>query len=375
MALSACGSDGNSSTTASSDAGSASTSGASSEVTNARAEVAKFSGEVSSYPEVPPLKGAGDLRGKTVWYVPIGAGPASLNTFGTGIKQALREVGATLEVCDGKFLPTGIASCLNQAKSRGADAVVTGYVDYSLVPRAFDNLVSSGIPVLVAGSAPPKGKTSSPKLAWFDTTGTSRMKEKLMMDALIADSGGKAKVLYVGVTDSPQLIDEAGYAVSYLKAHCSGCSVHRVDVNTASLSKLASQVSSALISNSDTTYVVNEIDPYVEQTTAGIQSAGFTNKVKLTSTDGDLPGLQQIKSGSLHTVDVGFSTIYSGWQWGDAAMRMLRGDVPKSNLSVFRVFTKDNVGDLTLTPKAYETGEWFGPKDFRPTFRSAWGLK
>ena len=38
--------------------------------------------------------------------------------------------------------------------------------------------------------------------------------QKLDMDAVIADSGGKANILYLGVTDSPQTLAAATYGKS-----------------------------------------------------------------------------------------------------------------------------------------------------------------
>jgi ribose transport system substrate-binding protein len=252
--------------------------------------------------------------------------------------------------------------------------VITGYIDYQLVPAAFDALVTAGIPVLIAGEAPSGGETSGPKLAFYDTSPTIQIAQRLQMDAVIADSGGKAKVVYLGVTDSPQLKDNATYATKYLTDHCSGCSVSEVDYNTASLAKVPSQVSSALISHPDTTYVVDEVDAATQPTIAGIQSAGFTNKVKVASTNGDLAALQRIKGNQSQFVDVGVSPIYVGWLFADGIVRMLAGQTPKELTGVIRAFTKDNVGSLDLTPQSYATIDWYGSDAFQQKFQTAWGI-
>lgn len=350
--------------------------GSSADVEAAQAVLDEYTAATSSYPDIPPLEGIEKLKGKTVWYVPIGGAVPSLATFGVGVEQALTAAGLKVQVCDGKFLPTAIASCLSQAKSQGADAVVTGYVDYELVPKSFDDLADNGVPVLLAGATPSPQRPAGPTLAYYDTTETLQLLQKLQMSAVIADSKGTAKVVYVGVTDSPQMKNAGAYGEKYLTDNCSGCKITSIQTNTSSLSKLASQVSAALISNPDTNYVVAEIDPYVEQVIAGVQSAGFGRKVKVAGANGDLAGLQRVEAGNLQFVDPGFSIIYQGWQFGDSVLRMLTQQPLPKPTSVVRLFTSDNVGDLALDPDAYTTIDWFAPKDkdFESSFLTAWGV-
>jgi len=342
-------------------------------VATAQADLAKFTGEIASYSARKPATGISALKGKTVWYVPIGSAVPILNSYGVGMQQALTKLGLSLHTCDGKFLPTTITSCLNQAATQAADGVVTGYVDYKLVPTAFDNLVSHHIPVLVAGEANDAGKPDSPALAFDDTTPTIKVMQKLAAESVIVDSGGKAKVLYVGVTDSPQTLGGAAYAKQFFKDSCPGCTFTEIDYNTASLNKVASQVSAALISHPKTTHVVVELDAGAPGAVSGIQTAGYANKVKLVSTGGNLDALQRIKAGQVQFACVGTSAIYFGWQFTDGIVRMLAGQLPVNGLGPARVFTKSNVGALTLTPDAYATNAWYGSDDFQQAFLTAWG--
>jgi ribose transport system substrate-binding protein len=211
-----------------------------------------------------------------------------------------------------------------------------------LVPNAFDNLVAKHIPVLVAGEQPDGGKTSTDKLGFYSTRTTDDLTQKLTAESVISDSNGAAKILYLGVTDSPETKQEASYAKSFVTQHCAGCKFTEVDYNTAAISKLPSQVSAALISNPDTTYVVCETDLCAPNAVEGIQTAGDKNKVKLTSADGIL--------------------------------RMLIGSAPVSTTTVVRVFDSSNVGGLSLTPAAYQTNAWYGSDAYEQTFLSAWGM-
>jgi ABC-type sugar transport system substrate-binding protein len=350
------------------------TSSASDPVAAAKADLATYTGEVSSFPSISSVSGVSALKGKNVWYIPLGSAVPVLNAFGVGMQGALSKLGISYHTCDGKILPTTIASCMNQAVAQGADGVVTGYIDYKLVPNAFQNLVSHHIPVLVAGEANDTGQADSPGLAFDDTTPTVKVLQRLNDESVIADSGGKAKILFVGVTDSPQTLEGAAIAKQFFSDNCPSCTFNEIDYNTESLGKVPSQVSAALISHPDTTYVVVELDAGAAATVSGIQTAGFSNKVKLAATNGGLDSLQRIKAGGPQFSDVGLSSTYLGWQFTDGIVRMMLKQLPVANLGIVRVFTKDNVGGLTLTPAAYATNAWYGSDDFETNFLTAWGI-
>jgi ABC-type sugar transport system substrate-binding protein len=350
-------------------------SGSSSELTAANADVSQYSKQVASYPAQQSISGVASLKGKNVWYIPIGDSVPILAAFGSGMQQALTKVGISTHVCDGKFLPTNIAACISQAETDGANAVVTGYVDYAAMPTSFNSLVAHHIPVLIAGEAPDGGKTSSSQLAFFNAIGTLDLMQKLDMDAVIADSKGKAHIIYLGVTDSPQTLDGANYGKQYLTSHCSGCQLTEINYNTASINKVPSQVSSALISHPDTTYVVDELDAAGQYSVQGIQSAGYANKVKLAATNGALDSLQRIKAGTVQFVDIGTSPIYEGWQFAGGILSMMEGKTPSFTPGVVRVFNSSTLGGLTLTPAAYTTNAWYGSDAYEQTFLTAWGVK
>jgi hypothetical protein len=385
IALAGCGSSsggggsggGGASSTASSGATtSAGDPPASSGLSAMQANLAAHSAAISTYPAVKPIAGGvASLKGKTVWWIPIGESIPTLAAIGTAMQTAFSHVGVKLQTCDGKLLPTTIASCLSQAASQGADGVVTGFVDYASVPNGFNNLVAHHIPALVAGEEPDGGKTSGPKLGFYPTRTADDEMQKLELESAITGSSGKAKILYIGVTDSPETKHEAVYAKAFEAKHCSGCSFTEISYNTAAINKLSSAVSAALLSNPDTTYVVCAVDACEPFAKAGIQTAGYKNKVKLITANGNLASLQDIKAGDVESADVGISSTYYGWQFADGILRMMTGKPPIPTLTTERVFTQSNVSGLSLTPAAYATEAWYGSNAFEQTFLSAWAGK
>lgn len=357
--------------------GQASSHGASTDpVAAAKANVAKYSAKVTSYPDIPSISGGiASLRGKSLWYVPLGGSLPIFQGFGSGIKQAAEAAGMTFHTCDGKLVPTAMVSCLNQAASQGAAGVIGGYIDYSEAPTAYDALISKNIPIVIGGEPATGGKSNSKQLAFYDATKASTIAAGVALDSVIADSDGKAHILFMGISDTKSTTAEASNAQSYVSKACPDCTFKLVMYNTASLSKVPSLASSALISNPDTNYVVVQVDSGEPATIQGIQSAGFANKVKLVAISGTLQPLQDIKSGGAQLADVGISPVYTGWQWTDALIRMMVGQNPDFGPAVIRLFTKDNVQDLTLTPATFQTNAWYGPDTYEDTFLKAWGIK
>jgi ribose transport system substrate-binding protein len=380
LAVGACSSSGSSSSSsgvgATSSATPGATAGASGSSTSAiSADVAKYSAAATSVAPVSPVSGVGALKGKTVWYIPIGEATPLTSAIGTNMTEALGHAGIKVHLCDGQFLPTDIATCMAQAITGGAAGVVTGYVDYAALPAAFNSLVSHHIPVFVGGEPANGGKVSSAQLGFDDPAATLDLEQKLLIESVIAHSDAKANILYVGNTDSASTEDAAAYAKSVAAQQCPTCSFTEIDYNTADLNKLPSQVSAALISHPSTTYVVTELDPANASAVEGVQSAGYTSKVTLASAGGDLDVVQRVRAG--HVLDdVALSPAYTGWQYADGIIRMLTGHnpAPAETVSLVRVLSTANTASLALTPTAYATNGWFGSDTYQQAYLKAWGV-
>lgn len=367
--LAACGSSTSTDSTSSAD---------SAGVEHAKAQLAKYTGEVNTPPtESEPIEGGiASLKGKTVFYIPIGLKVSYFQDIQNGMKEAFEAAGVNLRSCDGQFTPSGIAGCINQAIGEKADAVVTNSIPYELAGTAYEALVDAGIPVYLSGAPTPDGKSNTDAMSFGSSDPTLHTVARLAADAIIADSGGTAKVLYVKVIDSEALSSAADAGIAEFKEYCPGCRVTVKTTNTASLSQLPSAVSSALISDPDTNYVLPQTDAQVSATLQGAQNSGFINKVKGATSNGDLSGLQLLESKKVLIADVGYSANYLGWVNADAAVRMLAGKpVPEAHQAIIRVFTADNIGDLKLDAATSQTNEWYGSDDFKDDFTNAWAGK
>lgn len=114
----------------------------------------------------------------------------------------------------------------------------------------------------------------------------------------------------------------------------------------------------------------------MELAIAGVQTAGTGDSVKIASMDATLAGLQMLEAGNFVASEMGLNADALAWYAADAALRMLTGQPAAINppFPYVRMFTADNIGELTLTPDAERTGEWYGPTDYQEGFAALWGL-
>lgn len=369
-AVTACG--------AASDTGKKSTSGGDpAAVEYAKQQIAKYTAAHTSYPSAgPPIAGTvAPLKGRTVFYIPIGLKISYFQSIQAGMQDAFGRAGINLRSCDGGFTPSGVGACINQAIGENADAVVTNSVPYELTSTAYDALAAKGIPVYLAGSPVHPGKERTAKMSFGDSGSLLRPVAALAADVIIADSQGRAKVLYIKVIDSSSLRDAADAGIKEFADRCPGCEVVVKTINTATLNQLPSIVSAALISDPDITYVLPQTDAHVAGALQGVQTAGFINKVKAVTSNGDLSGLQMVNDKRFLIADVGYSANYTAWTNADAAVRMLAGMVPPAEYPrVIRIFTPANVAGLTLSPAAGVSNDWYGNDSFKADYLKLWGL-
>ncbi len=103
LVAAACGGSSSSSSSPASGSSSSASAGApgggggSDAISAAKADLAKYTGPVSSYPTIKSISGGvSKLKGKNIWYIPIGSAVPILNGFGVGIQGAVTKLGAAV---------------------------------------------------------------------------------------------------------------------------------------------------------------------------------------------------------------------------------------------------------------------------------------
>ena len=374
LAIAACSSSGSTSAGGSASAAS-SPSGSGSDVASvayAKQQLAKYSSPSPAFTAPgPALKNVASLRGKVVYYVPIGLTVPYFQIVLSGLRGAAAAVGLTVRPCDPAFSPSGVAQCLTEAANQRAGAVVTDSIPPAFAQQAINHLESMHIPILVAeeGSAP-----STDELAY--NSPPTELMTSLAADWIIAESNGTGDIVLPEVTDTAASIGYVeGGAIKEIHAHCSGCKLTVLKTNTEQLSNLPSLISTALVQDPHVGYVLSEFDSDVSAVIHGLQTVSAGRQVKVSSINGVLSDLQYISQGNFQAEDTGDNGYQMGWSDIDEVLRQMLGQPLVADEHVgIRVFSAPNVAGLTLTTQAADTGQWYGTGDFKQVYEKLWGV-
>lgn len=320
-----------------------------------------------------PLSEAADLTGKTVYYIPISLQVPYFAIELDAVTEALESVGATVRGCDGQFAPTSVVQCMDQAIGAGAAAVVTSAVPYEMASAGYEKLRAANIPTQLAIAAPPADGNIPEGLHYLEQEFMTHPAQRLASKAIIADSDGKANVLFMKIIDSAALIGSGQAGIDEFAENCAECVVEVVEVSGARADEIPSVVSTKLLANPNIDYIMPQTAAHLANTITGIQNANATDRVKIATTTGSLAGLQVQKSNPAVLANASSSIHYSGWIIGDSVVRMIVGDeVPTTYPPVYRIFEASNIGSLDLTPEAERTNAWFGPATYVEGFQALW---
>jgi ribose transport system substrate-binding protein len=368
LAVSACGASG-----AASDASGTASSGVAKAAT---AHLEKLSQPVSGAPDLGDPVDTSKVVGKTVFYVPIALKAGHFPFVQKNLQEALAKVGANLHTCDGQGNPSGFGACLDQAVQQRPAAVITDYIPYELASTAFEKLRSAGIPVFIAGAKQPQGVATSKAFAFGDPENYGFNAVEGEADAVIADSDGKAHVLFLQLNASTAIEAQGQHAIDYFKRACPHCVLTVKGVNLGLMSNVPSLVSSALVRDPGIGYVVPQTDTYLPAAVSGVQAAGKTRSIKISSSGDVLASVQQVKSNPQLLAMAGTNPPYLAWTMADSVFRMVAGQAPPKTYPVLnRVFTKQNVNSLDLTTAAEAGGQWFGSTGYKQAFANLWSAK
>jgi ribose transport system substrate-binding protein len=342
-------------------------------VAHAQQQVAEYEKAASSFPAPGPAldaKQVAALKGKTILFVPdglIGPFPA----IQQGVQTALGHLGIAVKTCDPNFLPTQVAACFGQAKTDGAVAVITAGLPYSLAANAYQALEAEHIPVMVS-TAGPGNPASTGDIAFEPGDVSAALAGTVSADQVIADSGGKASVLFVAASGSPTVAAQAKETQAEFAKYCPRCTVTTVSFDPTATSQIASSVSSALISNPSTSYILSQADAYIPYIMTGLQSSGSSTRPEIISETGVPAVLDMVQQKQGVSADIAFDSSYVGWNAVDGVLRLLTGvAVPAEPYDPVRIFNAANLAGLHLTA-GMTTDPLFGSTSFEQMFYALW---
>jgi len=360
--------------------------GGSGDVSGARAKLSPYLETKAPAPAGAPFD-ARAAAGKTVEVVDLtGANPA-VAAVSASVRDALTAKGVTVQRCDAKGVSVNIGSCINQGVSQSAKAVVVVGGDPKTYSQGVAAAKAASIPVISTLDFPTPTEV---KAAGVDASALATdvdlvsgnaappdaLSGTLAADFIVADANAKAKVLFIaspGIVGSEYV--EKAFAAE-LKKRCPGCSVVSAAVSLPNwASNLGPVVTSKLAQNPDINYVVPVFDPMAAYTDPAISQAGKAASVKVVTVNGSLQQMGDLAHGGQVAAEVGQSFPEMGLIAADQALRLLTGAPPvREAVPSVRVFTRQNIGSITVADANFRTGEWYtgSPDGLAKAYQKLW---
>jgi ribose transport system substrate-binding protein len=325
-----------------------------------------------------PAVDVAKLRGKKVFVIPIEETPFT-QAVEAGEKAAAQAAGVQLTFYPNQGQVSQWVQGMQTAIAEKPDLII---LDTSPDPRQLQPQIAAakaaGIPVLVthfydaSSPQPPAcvgcaaGVTGIVK-APISTAGGAEA------DWIIANSGGKANVLLVGLNGLLPVPGMLAAADAQFKQYCPGCKITTTAINLSQLGTAGAfgQVSSALVQNPSINYVDPLFDASIPGTLAAITAAGKSSQIKMVSFNGSSFALQDVASGtSPVAADVAEPDAWVGYANMDQAFRMMAGMTPVVETTPIRIFDSANISQAGGGP-SYSGG--YGDA-YVSGFLKLWGL-
>jgi ribose transport system substrate-binding protein len=341
---------------------------------NAAVEAVPQLPEFSKVVPPGPAIDVSSLAGKTVFWIPITSQAPIFSVEQAAATEAFAAAGVKLQLCDGQASPASVAKCVSQAVSAHAGGIIATSIPPEFAQQSFATATAAGIPVEFVNT-----KNAVTPAQWGDKAAAlpaNFVKQaQINDDLIIKDSGGKANVLLVGVTDSSVTTSAYQQGMKgYLQDKCPKCKISTVEAGSTTLANLPSQVNAALVKDPGIRYVFVEFDSFTPPVVQALRQVNKANSIKLVTMLGQLDGLQRVSQGAAFA-DTGYSIAALGWNETDVMLRLMLGTKPDTTKYVtpIKTFTKSTVQGLDLTQKGWLSGSWTSADDFRAMYRKLWG--
>ncbi len=289
-----------------------------------------------------------------------------INTVLTGVQEAAKVIGWTVDVYDGKATAQGRTDALNQAEASKPAAIIAGGFDATEQSAAIAQAKSAGIPVIGWHAAAAAGAGDG---LFTNVTTDPLVVSQLAAAFAVADSNGKAGVAIFTDGQYAIAVEKAQAMQAYVKA-CSGCKVlsYQDSPIAEADQRMPGIISNLLQQNGDKlTYLLAINGNYFGGAQSALRDAGKDpagTPKSVAAGDGDSAEFQRIRSVDYQAATVAEPLILQGWQLVDETNRALAGKSPSTFVAAPGLITKQNVPN----------GDVFDPASgYRDVFKKVWG--
>lgn len=348
----------------------------SADVAGARGEIAKFGALPTFVPPGPAFDATSNLRGKTIFEIPITSEVPFVAAVERGMKAAAGEVGAKVSVYSNQGQPSQWAQGIRTAISQRADAITLLAQDPALLGPQITQATKAGIPVIVLrvtgeGEACPADSRGEP----YGTTcvpGPFEQAGRLMADWAIQETNGAATALVITSNDARSTTPLIRGLRDEFRNRCPVCTTTAVDVPIPAWStRIATEVQSALVRNQEINAVIPIYDSMAQFAVPAIRAARASGRVRIATFNGTPFVVKLVQDGDVVAMDVGENLSWLGWAAMDQTFRVIAGEPPvRSEHTPLRVFSDTNAGDAGRPPR-YDEG--YG-QAYIDGYRKLWGV-
>lgn len=341
-------------------------------VSAASAVVKKFLRPVALTPPGPAFSAA-HARGKGLWVVTYLAVNPFLAAEERIMTSALKAQGVKVHTCDGQGNPVTLSTCITQAIQQHPAAILVDGVDPSAFPQGVKAANAAKIPLLNG-----TGYDASIPLVRGLIANVSqpfKLDGRLAADWIIVNSKGQAHILFVTAPDVLGSLEEERSFAAELKSHCAACTMQESGVDVVDWpASLGSTTTSKLALYPDIDYVVPAFDPMAEFTDPAIAQAGKASEVKIVTTNGSLPQMQDLQAHKQVAADIGIDMQALGYLNADEVLRVLSGArALPHDLAPVRIFDASNAHGLAMTPDTFTSGSWYvTPEKYDAMMKKLW---
>jgi ribose transport system substrate-binding protein len=373
-ALAACSSSGSNSggsTGGTVTAGGTATGSTTAGVAAAAAAVAAVS-KVPTFTPVGPAIDVKPLAGKTIMYLTLTLAVDIVQTWARAVEAAGAAAGVKIVKFDGKDQATEFVRGINQAISQKVDCLLIDSIPSMSLVAPIKAAKAAGVKVIILNERPanlggPLNKDADAGVSQ-DYAGAA----ELELDWVIADSGGDASVAVFRLpnalahTDMVNRIKTKAKAFPKLKI----VGVEQVDASEWQ-TRLPVLTQTYLTRYPDLKYFIPLVDGMALPMVSGIQQAGKTGKVNISTFNATPSVMKLLKDNDTVGLDVGGPPTWEGWAYVDQALRVMAGAAPVDERIPLRSFDRSDIGSININGNQ---DDWYGTQAAIDGYKKLWGV-
>jgi ABC-type sugar transport system substrate-binding protein len=284
--------------------------------------------------------------GKDITFISCGVEACAVQ--GPILSEAAKTLGWSVKQVGTDGSPEKVQNAFEAAIRDGADAVIINAADANQLARPLAAAKKAGVEFVTCCSLAQQGRD-----VLFNTGKPSQNYKigEYLAAKVIADSGGKANVVYVNVS-AFNILAAVGKTFGEKYAQlCPSCTTDTIDIPLTSLGKDAPErIVSYLRSHPDVNYIVlSESGSLGPGLLPALQAAGLKDKVKIVGQGGNEQVYQDVRNGDILAVTP--SSLF-GYDYAmlDALARKWAGVPVEETDPEYWLMTKDNIPASTSGP-------------------------